>query len=147
MADSVNNEARALRADETMLTAARTAALVAYATIVWFGAALFIRYAGPTGLFHGPHAILLYALTVPATVLVNRRALKLSGLPPRHMTTVISVTTATATVLDAAAMNLFPGLYGPDAAIMGAGAIWLLWAIGVASALAAISTLRPGRAG
>jgi len=127
------------------LTAGQAGSLVALATVVWFSAAMFIRYAGPTGLFHGLGAVVLYALTVPATILVNRRALKLVRLPRRRMTTVIAVTTATATLLDGVAMSAFPELYGPDPGIMGAGAVWLLWAIGVASALAALTTVRAAR--
>jgi hypothetical protein len=35
-------------------------------------------------------------------------------------------------------MRLLPQLYGGNPAIIQAGAIWLLWAIGIASALAVI---------
>jgi hypothetical protein len=81
------------------LTAAQTLTLIVFAALVWFAAALFIRF-------------------------------------------VISITTATATILDGVAMSAFPDLYGPDRHVMGAGAIWLLWAIGVASALATFTTVR-----
>jgi len=120
------------------LTMARTARLVLFSTFVWFGAVLFIRFAGPRGVFDGWSGMLVYLLTIPATIPLNRRALKIAGLTMPFMPAVIAVTTAAATLEDGVAMRLVPRLYGGDPAIIGAGAIWLLWAIGVASALAVI---------
>ncbi len=58
------------------------------------------------------------------------------------MVTVIAVTSAVATLLDGLAMSQFPSLYGGDPAITGAGAAWLLWAIGVAGVLSLITAAR-----
>jgi hypothetical protein len=58
------------------------------------------------------------------------------------MVTIIAVTSAVATVLDGVAMSQFPALYGADPAITGAGAAWLLWAIGVAGVLSLITAAR-----
>ena len=50
------------------LKPAQIAILAAFSTCVWFLAAMFIRFVGPMGIFHGYKVIALYALTVPATV-------------------------------------------------------------------------------
>lgn len=128
------------------LTPARIARLAAFSAFVWLCAAMFIRFAGPAGIFHGLRAVGLYALTVPATIPLNRRARLIAGLPEQEMVAAISVTTAVATVLDGVAMSAFPELYGADPLVIGGGAIWLLWAIGVASALAVATSVRARRA-
>jgi hypothetical protein len=51
----------------------------------------------------------------------------------------MAVTSTVATMLDGVAMSQFPALYGADPAITGAGAAWLLWAIGVAGALSLLT--------
>ncbi len=123
---------------KTRLTSARIVRLAVFSTVVWFGAAMFIRFAGPRGVFDGWLGVATYLVTIPATVPLNRRALKIAGLGTDFMPAVIAITTATATLEDGAAMRLAPWLYGGDPAMIQAGAIWLLWAIGVASALAVI---------
>jgi hypothetical protein len=105
---------------------------------------MFIRYVGPTGQFQGWKVALLYVLTIPGTVLLNERTRKLVRLPRRMMVPVIAVTTATATMLDGVAMSGFPELYGADPVVMLGGAVWLLWAIGVAAALSLIAAAREG---
>jgi hypothetical protein len=124
------------------LRPAQIAILAAFSTLVWFLAAMFIRFVGPMGVFHDYKVIVLYALTIPATVPLNARSRKLVRAPKSQMVTVIAVTSAVATMLDGVAMSGFPALYGPDPAITGAGAAWLLWAIGVASALSLITAAR-----
>jgi hypothetical protein len=126
-------------ADDLSLTPARLVILIAFSTCVWFLAALFIRFAGPTGVFHGLKVIILYALTIPATIPLNARSRKLVRLAKRDMVGVIAVTSATATLLDGVAMSQFPQLYGGDPAVIAGGAAWLLWAIGVAGALSLIT--------
>jgi hypothetical protein len=126
------------------LTIGKLAALMALASLVWLCAALFIRWLGPMGAFTGLSRVIVYGSTVVLTIPLNRRTLKIAGLSKHHMVTAIAVTTATATMLDGVAMSYFPELYGGDPAITGAGAAWLLWAIGVASALAVVSSAREG---
>jgi len=128
------------------LKPAQIAILAAFSTVVWFLAAMFIRFVGPIGVFHGYKLIALYALTIPATVPLNARSRKLVRAPKSQMVTIIAVTSAVATILDGVAMSQFPALYGSDPAITGAGAAWLLWAIGVAGALSLITAARASRA-
>ena len=124
------------------LKPAQIAILAAFSTVVWFLAAMFIRFVGPMGIFHGYKLIALYALTIPATAPLNARCRKIVRAPKTQMVTIIAVTSAVATLLDGVAMSLFPRLYGSDAAATGAGAAWLLWAIGVAGALSLVTAAR-----
>jgi hypothetical protein len=124
------------------LRPAQIVILAAFSTLVWFLAAMFIRFVGPMGVFHGYKVIALYALTVPATVPLNARSRKLVRAPKSQMVTVVAITSAVATLLDGVAMSQFPALYGADPAITGAGAAWLLWAIGVASGLSLVTAAR-----
>ena len=127
------------------LTKRRLVTLMAFATLVWFAAAMFIRFAGPSGVFSGLHALLLYGLTIPATLPLNARTRKLVDLPREQTVVAVAVTSATATLLDGCAMSAFPGLYGADRSIMFAGAVWLLWAIGVGLALALYTSVSAER--
>jgi len=120
------------------LTVARSVKLALFSSVVWFGAALFIRFMGPHGVFDGWKGVATYLITIPATIPLNARALKIAGLKMPLMPAVIAVTTAVATIEDGVAMRLVPGLYGGDPAIIQAGAIWLLWAIGIAAGLSVL---------
>jgi hypothetical protein len=122
------------------LTSTKIAILVAFSTVVWFLAAMFIRFIGPTGIFQGVQVVVLYLVTIPATMPLNARSRKLARLPKRQMVSVIAVTSATATMLDGVAMSQFPQLYGSDPAIIAGGAAWLLWAIGVAGVLSLVTS-------
>ena len=134
---------RSLRGEAvTTLSPVQLLILAAFSTVVWFLAAMFIRFVGPMGIFGGYKVIVLYALTIPATIPLNARSRKLVRAPKSQMVTVIAVTTAVATMLDGLAMSQFPALYGSDPAITGAGAAWLLWAIGVASVLSLVTAVR-----
>jgi hypothetical protein len=128
------------------LKPAQIVILTVFSTVVWFLAAMFIRFVGPMGVFHGYKVIALYALTIPATAPLNARSRKLVRAPKSQMVTVIAVTSAVATMLDGVAMSQFPALYGADPAITGAGAAWLLWAIGVAGVLSLITAARANSA-
>jgi hypothetical protein len=136
---SLTSERSGIGAAESTLTPAQILTLAAFSTCVWFLAAMFIRFAGPMGVFHGYKLIALYALTIPATIPLNARSRKLVRAPKGQMVTVIAVTSTVATLLDGAAMSRFPALYGADPAITGAGAAWLLWAIGVAGGLSLVT--------
>jgi hypothetical protein len=129
------------------LRPAQIVVLAAFSTFVWFLAAMFIRFVGPMGVFHGYKVVALYGLTIPATLPLNARSRKLVQAPKGQMVTVIAVTSAVATMLDGLAMSLFPALYGADSTITGAGAAWLLWAIGVAGVLSLITAARASRDG
>ena len=121
------------------LTQRRTILLLAFSAVVWFGVAMFIRFAGPAGVFDGFRGVLLYALTIPATIPLNARLLKMSGLPGRDMTLAVGIAAIVPPSLEGIVMRWFPGVYGGDPAVMLSGAIWILWAIGVGMALAAVS--------
>ena len=118
--------------------------MLAFAAAVWFGAALFIHYAGPSGIFTGWRAAILYPLTVLATIPLNHRVRRIAGVGNGGMLTAVALGTAIATMLDGVAMTWLPALYGGDPAIVGPGAAWLLWAVGAGLTLAAVTSARAG---
>ncbi|MBV8971543.1 MAG: hypothetical protein JO290_04550 [Sphingomonadaceae bacterium] len=118
------------------LTQARTLAIGAFSTAIWFGVAMFIRFAGPAGVFDGLRGVLLYALTIPVTIPLNARLLRMSGLPKRDIATPVALAAIVPPMLEGIVMRWFPAVYGGDPAVMLSGAIWILWAIGVGMALA-----------
>ncbi len=118
------------------LTQARTLAILGFSAVIWFGVAMYIRFAGPRGTFDGLQGVLTYALTVPVTVVLNRRLLKMSGLPKHDIVKPVALAAIVPPLLEGVVMRQFPALYGGDPAVMLSGAIWILWAIGVGMALA-----------
>ena len=127
------------------LTQARTLGILAFSAAIWFGVAMYIRFAGPHGTFDGLSGVLTYALTIPVTILLNRRLLKMSGLPKRDIATPVALAAIVPPLLEGIVMRQFPAFYGGDPAVMLSGAIWILWAIGVAMALA-VATAASARA-
>lgn len=124
------------------MTQARTLAIFGVSVVIWFGVAMFIRFAGPTGTFDGWRGVLTYALTIPATIPLNARLLKMSGLPRRDIATPVALGAILPPLLEGIVMRQFPAFYGGDPAVMLSGAIWILWAIGVAMALAVATAAR-----
>lgn len=131
--------------DSAQLTAGKAAILVAVSTGVWFGVANFIRLRAPQGDFDGAQGILTYAATIPITVFINWLTPRIVRLPARQTLPAVAVTLATAPTLEGIVMRCYPAVYGPDSAAMAKGAIWLLWAIGVALGLAVRTSMKEGR--
>jgi hypothetical protein len=125
------------------LTLGRTVILAAIGAVLWFMAAMFIRFVGPLGAFHGIWVPILYALAAPVlapAILLGPRA---AGLPRERVLTSVSVMSVTALFLDGVCLAWFRGLYGTDPVVILGGAAWLLWAVGAALALALSVRRRP----
>jgi hypothetical protein len=104
---------------------------VIYGAILWFIAAMIVRYIGPMGALDGVALIVSYALVVPGTVPFILIAQKLIGLEKTQFPRSIMIITTTALLLDGIALNFFAGLYGSDPAIVMAGAALIMWGAGV----------------
>jgi peroxiredoxin len=112
---------------------------------VWLAVAVFIRVAGPMGAFSPRNAPTLFLATILATIPLNGLTRRIAGLPPRMMTSVVAVASIAPPTLEGVLMGAFPGVYGGDRAMIGQAAVWLLFAIGVAMLLAAVTSLRTRR--
>jgi hypothetical protein len=104
---------------------------VTYGAVLWFIAAMIVRYIGPMGAFDGTALIVSYALVVPGTVPFILIAQKLIGLEKTQIARSVMIITTTALLLDGIALNFFAGLYGSDPAIVMAGAALIMWGAGV----------------
>lgn len=121
------------------LDARKIAALAAYAMMLWSFAWAIIHFGGPRGLFTGVRHVLLYALTIPVTMLTNLQSRKRVGLPKSQTLTAVGITSFVAMFADSLVFGWFPWIYSTDPDMARAGAAWLLWAIAVALVLAVIS--------
>jgi hypothetical protein len=104
---------------------------VIYGVILWFLAAMIVRFIGPMGAFEGMALVITYALVIPGTVPFIMIGQKLLGLVKGQIAGSIMVVTATALLLDGIALNFFRGLYGNDPVIIMAGAALIMWGAGV----------------
>ncbi len=133
-------EARDLASDR--YTPAKVVRTVAFAVLIWGCVALFIRFGGPAGQFSGPAGIQTDIATAVATVPLNWLTRKVAGMPPEKMPAVIAMTLTTTTLLEGVIMKWFPEVYGGDPAIIGAGAIWLLYAVALGLGASLITSAR-----
>ncbi len=113
--------------------------LAAYAMMLWCFAWAIIHFGGPHGTFAGAQHVLLYALTIPVTMLTNRQSRRRVGLPKSQTLTAVTITSLVAMFADSVVFGWFPWIYCTDPDTARAGAAWLLWAIAVALMLAVIS--------
>jgi peroxiredoxin len=127
------------------LTSTRVVKILLFSAVVWLSVAIFIRTAGPLGVFAPDRALKLYAATFLATMPLNRLTRRIAGLPAQKMAAVAAVAAIVPPTLEGILMKLFPEVYGPDPAVIGQSAIWLLFAIGVAMMLATLTSLIAGR--
>ena len=125
------------------LTTKQTQMLIIIGAVLWFAAAVLLRTIGPNGAFEGNRHILLYALTIPATVPFIWLVQKLVGLPNNRIAIGYSLATATALLLDGIAVAWFPALYGGDVPQVTNSAAAILWGAGVGMILAFIMNREP----
>jgi len=121
------------------LDARKIAFLAAYAMMLWSFAWAIIHFGGSRGLFGGANHVLLYALTVPVTILTNLQSRRRVSLPKSQTLTAVAVTSFVAMFADSLVFGWFPWIYSTDPGVARAGAAWLIWAIAVALVLAVIS--------
>ena len=121
------------------LNARKIAFLAAYAMMLWSFAWGIIHFGGLRGLFAGVPHVLLYALTIPVTMLTNLQSRRRVGLPKSQTLTAVAITSFVAMFADSLVFGWFPWVYSADPGVARAGAAWLLWAIAVALVLAVIS--------
>lgn len=98
--------------------------------IVWFAAALFIRYY-ETMLFSAPdqNLAILYAVTVPVSYVSVLIAQKLANLTAQTLCTGLCVGTAAALLMDGLALVWAPHIYSMTMTPVPYGSAWLLWGV------------------
>lgn len=127
------------------LTKPQTVFSVIYGVILWFLAAMMVRYLGPLGAFEGVALLITYALVIPGTVPFIWLGQRLIGLATLQLSNSVMVITATALMLDGLAFNFFRSLYGSDLATVMAGSALILWGAGIGLVLGMVmGTARGG---
>ncbi len=108
------------------------AVLMATGAALWFGAALLLHRLAAAGWLEGGARALVYALVVPGTIPFLMMTRVVARLRADQMASGVALVTATALLLDGAAVAWFPQLYGTtDARVLAASAA-VLWGAGVA---------------
>jgi hypothetical protein len=105
--------------------------LAIYGAVLWFLAAMLVRWLAPMGALSGFGQVVTYVLVVPGTVPAILSARVVAKLAQNQTAMGILVVTAAALLLDGVAFAWFPTLYGPDPALWLAGAAVILWGAGV----------------
>ena len=126
---------------QSTLTPRQVVIVASFGAALWFGAALLIRAIEPLGALRGTGVVLFYALLIPGTWPFILLARVVAGLAREQTLTAVVIATATASLLDGAALMVYPALYGADRG--GAGAS-ILWGVGVGLVLALLMN-RPER--
>jgi len=121
----------------------QAASLVALGIVLWFLAAMLIRYGIPAGLFGSKASIaVLYAATIPGAWLLVRLCRRTGALTPEQIVPGVAIASAAALPCDGMALTWAPQLYGPDAASILPAAAWLLWGVGFCLTLAVVNAGR-----
>ena len=126
------------------LSRAQAARLAVLAVVLWYLAALFIRFALPAGLYGGGPGVLLFAATLPLAWGSIRLAERVAGLRPAQVVPGTAFACAVAMLCDGVALTWAPGVYGGASARLALGAAWLLFGVG---AILVAAILVAGRRG
>lgn len=118
------------------LRVSQVARLIVIGALLWFLAAIILRFVGPMGAFEGFNRLLTYALVIPGTVPFLLLSVRLAGLVRGQIVAGVAVITAAAALLDGVALAWFPALYGTGAAQLAGSGAAILWGVGVGLVLA-----------
>ena len=111
------------------LLPAQAVVLFAYGVVLWFAAAMAIRYGVPAGAFGSVANILLYAVTAPVCFLIVLGAASTGQLARGTLLSGISIACIGGLLGDSFALPWLPALYGPDAAAILPGVAWLFFGV------------------
>ncbi|QNL18506.1 hypothetical protein HXX25_03640 [Hyphobacterium sp. CCMP332] len=104
--------------------------------ILWFVAAIMLRFMGPMGIYDGLARVLLYIAIIPGTIPFMILFQKIAGLSRQQVALGVSVGTAAAILCDGAALAWYPQLYGPTVALHAGAGGTILWGGGVGLVIA-----------
>lgn len=119
-----------LSASPARLGRAQLARLAVLAVVLWYLAALFIRFALPAGLYGGGPGALLFAATVPLAWAAVWLAARVARLRPEQVVPGVAFACAVAMLCDGVALTWAPTVYGGASARLALGAAWLLFGVG-----------------
>lgn len=118
------------------LTQTQLIRVITMGVILWFAAAMLLRWLGPMGVHEGMWRVLMYALIIPGTLPFVFLVKRIAGLQDHQVALGYAAATTAAMLCDGLALAWMPDLYGGSAELVaGAGAV-ILWGAGVGIVLA-----------
>ncbi len=126
------------------LSRSQAARLAVLAVVIWYLAALFIRFGLPARLYGGGPGVLLFAATLPVAWGSTRLAERVAGLRPAQVVPGTAFACAVAMLCDGVALTWAPGVYGGASARLALGAAWLLFGVGAILVAAILVASRRG---
>lgn len=121
----------AVTSHSSSLTSGQIITATIIGLILWFAAAMTVRLGGPAGFFGPTGSLLLFAVGIPiswGSVFLTRR---IARLQPGQTLPAIAIGLIAATFADGIVLTWFRDLYGADPAVVGYGAAWILWGVGL----------------
>lgn len=109
--------------------------LVGFGFLIWFGAAVLLKYLGSMGAYDGLSRVWLVLSTIPATVPLVLLIMVGAGLGRDRLAVGVSIVVATTLLLDGIALVWWPDLYGDTADQVFGAAAAIIWGAGVGLAL------------
>ncbi len=111
------------------LAPAQAVTLFVYGVVLWFAAAMAIRYGVPAGVFGPAGLVLVYAVTAPVSFLAVLGAASTGRLAPGSLLSGVTVACIGGLLGDAVALPWLPAIYGPDPAAILPGVAWLFFGV------------------
>lgn len=118
------------------LSVGQIVTMAIFGAVLWFLAAMTLRYLGPMGIYDGANRAVLYALIIPGTVPFVVLARRIGGLASNQIGIAYAVGTTSAMLLDGLALAWFPMLYGGTPELVAGAGSAILWGAGVGQLIA-----------
>jgi len=126
-----------------MSVRARYIALFVQGAVIWFLAAMFIRFTALAGWMDGgPATVVIFALSLAGSCLGIELIHRIVRGPPGEMIRSAAVIALVGAMLDGLAITWTPQIYSLDPAARAAGGAWLLWIVGTILAYALLRDRR-----
>ena len=126
-----------------MTTRARYIALLIQGAVIWFLAAMFIRFTTLAGWMDGgPATVVVFALSLVVSALGIEVIHRIVRGQPGEMVRSAAVIALVGAMLDGLAITWTPQLYSLDPAARAVGGAWLLWIVGTILAYALVRDRR-----
>lgn len=104
------------------------AILIAWGVVLWFAAAMFIRFAPDAIFARGPATALAFAAAAPLAWLCIRGTRRIAALRRRQQVAGVALAAAAAMLCDGVAFT-WTSIYRPGDRDLAPAAAWILWGV------------------
>ena len=113
------------------LAPGQLATVVVLGVVLWFAAAMAVRFGSAAGFFGPSASVIAFAVAIPICWLSVLLVKKVARLEAGQTLPGIAIGTAVATFCDGIGLTWGHGLYGADPTMTTFGAAWILWGVGL----------------